>query len=293
MDIIVHADDFGLTLDQSKDILACSSACGGEGALNSTSAIVTSAAFAESAEFTKPFVDAGLIRMGLHLNLVEGRALSTPSEIPLLVDAEGRFRQSFAGLLALSFGPERIELEQQVRTEATAQLQEFLRAFPEARGRLRVDSHQHTHMIPAVFRGLLSAVRSEGCTLEHVRIPAERLQPYMQARGVRANVPPVNVVKNLLLNWLSAQAANGGQPVAFYGLALSGRMQHALDEEFLQLVLADAHERGQDVELLFHPGGLASLEECPAPKLSGFVEFNLSPNRAHEAEALRKLPALL
>ena len=94
MDIIVHADDFGLTLDQSKDILACSSACGGEGALNSTSAIVTSAAFAESAEFTKPFVDAGLIRMGLHLNLVEGRALSTPSEIPLLVDAEGRFRQS-------------------------------------------------------------------------------------------------------------------------------------------------------------------------------------------------------
>ncbi len=296
-DMIIHADDFGITLEQSKDILACSAACGGEGALSSTSAMVTSPAFVESATFAKPFVDAGCIKMGLHLNLVEGQALSSAHDAPLLVAPDGRFRLGFAKMLALSLSGECEALTCQVRHEARAQIRRFLEAFPELVGRLRVDSHQHFHMIPAVFDGLLAAVADEGCTLEYLRVPAEPLGPYLKVPTIRRVVPPVNVVKNVLLNQLWKQVAakypaDLPAPATFYGLALSGRMQHAADEAFLAGVSEAAQRDGREVELLFHPGGMPSVADCPDPDLKGFCAFYLSPDRAAEAEALRSLPHL-
>lgn len=294
MDIIIHADDFGITLEQSKDILACSAACGGAGALNSTSALATSPAFAECAAFARPFVDAGCIHMGLHLNLVEGPALSAAEDAPLLVGEDGRFRCGFAQMLLLSGGRERDALTRQVRQEARAQIRAFLDAFPGLKGRLRVDSHQHFHLIPAVFAGLLAAVQDEGCTLEHLRIPAEPLGPYLKAPEVCKRVTPVNLVKNALLNALWRQCASRypetlPAPARFYGLALSGCMQHAADKTFLERVFEDAARDGRDVELLFHPGGVPSEDACLDSSLKGFCAFYLSPNRTAEAEALHRL----
>lgn len=294
--MIIHADDFGITLDQSKDILTCSAACGGEGALNSTSALVTSPAFGECAAFAKPFVDAGLIRMGMHFNLVEGPALSSPDEAPLIVGDDGRFQAGFGKLLAVSYGPLRNELTREVRQEARAQIRAFLQAFPDMQERFRVDSHQHTHMIPAVFDGVLAAVHDEGCTLEYLRIPAEPLTPYLEASRVREHVPPVNVVKNVLLNMLwKANAARYPQdlpePALFFGLALSGRMQYAVNEEFLDKVTALASAQGREVELLFHPGGVANRSDCLDPRENGFSAFQLSLDRVNEARTLRSFPA--
>lgn len=295
VDIIIHADDFGITLDQSKDILACSEGCGGEGALNSTSALVTSPAFGECAEFARPFVDAGLIRMGLHLNLVEGPALSSPEEAPLLVGDDGRFQMSFAKTLTVSAGPLHDTLMREVCRETRAQIREFLRLFPTLQEHLRLDSHQHFHLIPAVFEGVLAAVEEEGCTLEYLRIPAEPLSPYLKAPGTRRHVSAVNIVKNQLLNGLWRRCApkypaSLPDPAVFYGLALSGRMQHVADEDFLRDAVGRAGREGRDVELLFHPGGVPSVDDCLNPSLKGFCQFYLSDNRQAEADILRKLP---
>ncbi len=295
MEIIVHADDFGITLEQSKLILARSSKCGGEGALNSTSALVTSPHFSECAAFAKPFVDAGLIKMGLHLNLVEGPALSSAEDAPLLVGANGMFRQSFARMLLCSSGPKRTSLTQQVRQEARAQIQAFLKAFPQMRSAFRVDSHQHFHLIPAVFDGLMAAIQDEGCTLEYLRIPAEPLAPFLRADAVRKHVSVVNIVKNQLLNALWKRCAPSypdclPKSAAFYGLALSGCMQHIADERFLQGIIREAEQEERGIELLFHPGGVPSVDECLAPHLRGFCEFYLSENRQAEADILPKLP---
>lgn len=294
MEIIVHADDFGITLEQSKLILARSSQCGGEGALNSTSALVTSPHFGECAAFAKPFVDAGLIKMGLHVNLVEGPALCSPEEAPLLVGANGMFRQSFAKMLLYSSGSKRAVLTQQVRQEVRAQIRALLQAFPQLRGALRVDSHQHFHLIPAVFDGLMAAIQDEGCTLEYLRIPAEPLAPFLSANAVRKQVSAVNIVKNQLLNGLWKRCASAypdqlPKPAAFYGLALSGCMQHIADEGFLRGIISKAEQEGRDIELLFHPGGVASVDECLAPHLRGFCEFYLSENREAEAAVLRRI----
>lgn len=292
--MLVHADDFGISLEQSKDILTCSAACGGVGALNSTSALVTAPAFEKAAVFARPFVDAGCIHMGLHLNLVEGPALSSPDAAALLVGDDGQFQMSFAKMLAVSAGPLHDTFVREVRSEARAQIRTFLQAFPDMQGRLRVDSHQHTHLIPAVFDGLLAAVADEGCTLEYLRVPAEPLAPYMKVQAVRQQVTAVNVVKNALLNALwRMDAAKYPQalpkPALFFGLALSGRMQHAAHPAFLEEIQAQAVREGREVELLFHPGGVSNASECLAPQAAGFREFYLSPNRAAERQALQRI----
>ena len=46
--MIVHADDFGITVSQARAVLDLSSACDGQGALNSVSIFANSPAFEES-----------------------------------------------------------------------------------------------------------------------------------------------------------------------------------------------------------------------------------------------------
>ena len=89
--LIIHADDFGITVEQSKAILELSDACGGHGALSSMSMFANSPAFNECAELVRPFVDAGKIKLGLHLNIVEGHPVSNPDDVPLLVNERGTF----------------------------------------------------------------------------------------------------------------------------------------------------------------------------------------------------------
>ena len=100
--LIIHADDFGITVEQSKAILELSDACGGHGALSSMSMFANSPAFSECAELVRPFVDAGKIKLGLHLNIVEGHPVSNPDDVPLLVNERGTFSHSFMGYLMAS-----------------------------------------------------------------------------------------------------------------------------------------------------------------------------------------------
>lgn len=295
--MIIHADDYGISLNQSKKILACSSVCGGEGALNSTSVVVTSPVFTECSELIKPHVIAGHIKLGLHLNIVEGQALSKQFDIPLLADANGMFKQGFAGALALSLR-NHDKLMRQVRIEAYAQIEAFLTEFPELRSALRIDSHQHFHMIPAVFEGLLAAAEDSNARIEYLRIPAEPLVPFMQIPDIRRNIPPVNVAKNVLLNSLwrvnkKHYPLSLSQPALFFGLALSGCMQHVVHNDFLQRANELAAPESKDIELLFHPGGISDADECLNPDLKGFVNFYASQNRAKEAEALCALTQYL
>ena len=110
-EVIFHADDFGMTVRQSAEMLSLAGVLGGDGALSSVSIMVGSPAARESARLIAGA--EGRLRVSLHLNLVEGPCTADPAEIPLLVDDTGRFRLGFAGLLARSTGPVASELERQ------------------------------------------------------------------------------------------------------------------------------------------------------------------------------------
>lgn len=305
VDVIVHADDYGITPEQSRRILSYSSACGGDGALNSLSVIVGSPRFAECADILQPHV--GKILVGLHFNLVEGPCCADPESIPLLVDEQGVFNRGFGGMLLLSTFRGK-DCRTQVAREAAAQLQVFCERFPQLESQLRVDSHQHFHMIPAVFDGLLDALAEGGYEVEYIRIPFEPTRPFVEGLDTFKRVLPVNWVKHFLLNalwrrnrrkvggigqmegspWRKAAAGVAAAGV-FCGINFSGHMTQENVESVIASFRDAAAKAGRPLELLFHPGGIERESDCLNPALAGFVAFYRSPFRSAEGDAVRAL----
>lgn len=284
MDIIIHADDFGIAPEQSERILQCAR----NGALNSLSVLVGSPAFEQCANLLED--RPAHLRVGLHLNLVEGPCCADPGRIPMLADANGMFCNSFAGLLRLSMSSRHYELVEQVAIEAQAQLERFLGRFSELAGRLRIDGHQHFQLIPAVFEGMLLALDRVGCTVEYVRIPAESLKPFID-RAVLATIEPVNWAKHGMLNfcWQQNCVRLQAQPfmtALFCGVLFSGEMSAGRVAQVMPAYIELARLQGMDVEFLFHPGGVEDAHDMLNPDLDGFVDFYRSPGRRIEYDAL-------
>ena len=196
MSVTFHADDYGITEQQAAEILKLSQVCGGQGALSSVSILANSPAFEAAAEMARPYVESGKLAMALHLNLVEGRPCAPVAEVPLLVNQRGTFANDFVGLWKLSMGAQRWAFRQQLQRECVAQIQRYLTAFPLMKRTMRVDSHQHTHAVPAVFDALSQAVAELGVTVTHLRCPIEPLAPH---RAAGSNMPPVNLAKDALI----------------------------------------------------------------------------------------------
>lgn len=84
MNLIINADDFGLTLGVSKGIITGIK----EGIITDTSAMVNSKDFEESILFAK---EAGIETMGVHLNITALRPVSKIEEVKSIVDSNGFF----------------------------------------------------------------------------------------------------------------------------------------------------------------------------------------------------------
>ena len=90
-----HADDYGVTAQQSERILDCFR----NGALNSISVLPNAPALKDSLKILdNADPDGNQIRRVLHLNFVEGRPLAGAENVPLLVDETGYFDKSFIRL---------------------------------------------------------------------------------------------------------------------------------------------------------------------------------------------------
>lgn len=178
----IHADDFGITPVQAKEILSLSSSCNGIGALNSVSIFANSPAFDEAASLAQPYVDRGVLRVCLHLNLVEGPSLSNPERIPLLVNEHGMFKNNFIGLLKLGIINKHAVFDQLV-IECRNQIQRYLSAFPNQQLSFQLDSHQHVHAIPVVYKALAQALIEENCQVLRLREPIDPLSVYRSSIG--------------------------------------------------------------------------------------------------------------
>ncbi len=289
VDITIHADDYGITGWQARDILALSSVCGGAGALSSVSIFANSPAFDEAVALARPHVEAGKLKMALHVNLVEGRPCASPAEIPLLVNDRGTFCNDFVGLLKLSMGGRKAELSHQLEIEIRAQIERFLGAFPQLKGCFRLDSHQHTHAVPAVFRAALAACSDAGCTLEHLRCPVEPLAPH---RFAKSKLDAVNLAKDALISALWRKnrplMPAGCKSSLFCGVVLSGRMEQ-VNKRLLDAFAAEAarvHATG--VEVLFHPVSVP-IAECLDPENTAFANACAAPGRDAEAACVAQL----
>ena len=181
---------------------------------------------------------------------------------------------------------------QQTRVEAArGYYLRFLEAFPAQAHALRLDSHQHTHAIPAVFDTLLAAVRSCGCTLSHLRTPVEPLEPHLARRRA---APPVNIAKNTLLALLwrmnRGKLPSECATSLFCGVVLSGCMER-VDEALVAAFRSLATQRGQAVEFLSHPVSVPRAQ-CLDPENAPFAAACAAPGRDAEARALQRFPPI-
>ena len=164
--IIVTADDLGL----APDVNAAIGRAHRDGILTAASLMPGERA-AEGVAIARR--SPGLA-VGLHLVLTDGTPVLPPDRIPALVRADGRFRDSMAGL-GLALATSRAARDQP-RAEIAAQFAAF-RATGLACDHL--NAHRHFHLHPVIAAEAFRAAAAHG--VRAVRIPWE---PPALIRGV-------------------------------------------------------------------------------------------------------------
>jgi predicted glycoside hydrolase/deacetylase ChbG (UPF0249 family) len=170
--LVVNADDMGLTPGICRAVRRAHD----EGVVTSTSVLAVGRAFEQAATAVR---EAGDLALGAHLAIVgEDRPLLSAREVPTLVDREGRFPLSYRTVVARGAAG-RIDADDVAR-EFRAQL-ERVRGIGEPVTHL--DTHQHTHLWPAVARVVVDLAREAG--IRCVRLPGSRRRGPL-GLGVRA-----------------------------------------------------------------------------------------------------------
>jgi len=255
--VICNADDFGITDGASKGIAECFHA----GSVTSTTWLANMPASAKAAELAKECPGLGV---GLHFNLTLGRPLASRSEVGSLIDESSGSFLTRRGLIRRTIlgGLKSIE----VARELDAQL-----AKMNAYGLkpTHIDSHQHVHALPVVFREVARAAKSMGIP---IRVPAS-----WPGRKVRPAV--VRGLKEVALQLLCRRSLQYLDPNTRVNNGLCSVFDLNLDSRSINessyYDLLKVYKEGV-VELMVHPaivdGELRGMTEIS--QISG-VEYDL------------------
>jgi len=325
--IDIHADDYALTVNTSKDMLICMS----EGLLNSISIVPNMSCFDECMEMmyeTIPHMPF-LPLISVHVDLVEGLKLSTDKDRELLDYTWGK-------LFAYSYilGRKHIihkwlydEVKMQIE-KVDAVVKKCIQIaeeydIPHQKQLIRIDSHQHAHMIPIVWKAVVSVIEKEGLEVEYIRNSKEPLAPFFKKSNLISSYRPVNIVKNLILNMYSGKVdryidkhcsmhskSNVGETdknsvsgsklsisekhlhnehMYMWGLIMSGKMDKDRVAELFDVMVEAAEKKHRSLEILFHPGYMLESEKTDEVPEQSIKEFYNTAGRHIEMDALRAL----
>lgn len=279
-----HADDYGISPNNSKRILELVR----NGHLNSFSIIPNMSCYDECISILKAEWDSLPVKplISVHINLIGGINLSnTGNQYP-------SWGKIF--LPSLIPGKNRKRMFSQITSEIESQISRVYNDISslDSSLKLRLDSHVHTHMIPLVFDATIQAVENLGLTdrLEYIRLSREPLGMFLTTKGVRGTYSPVNIVKNLVLRFLSLRSSrilakkhiNHG---LLWGLMMSGKMDKDRMSILLPQMTAYTQKKDTYLEILGHPGIVLPEESLPEFGPDDTVAF-FSENRNLEYQAM-------
>lgn len=232
------------------------------------------------------------VRISLHLNLVEGKCMANADEIDLIADKNGNLKHDFGGLFKLGLFSSK-KFEEQVYKEIKAQVLFWKNILPKDVP-FCIDSHQHTHMIPSVFKALIKVLDTEKINAEYIRIPAEPLLPYIKTPSLYFTYSPINIIKQWLLKflWLINRKTVKPSPIPtalFFGILFSGKMDKKRVNKILPEYIKLSKKYNSDIEVLFHPGYLRESELDTQNKNIAFEKFYLSNNRKTEFDSVMEI----
>ena len=241
-ELIVNADDFGLCSGANRGIIEAWR----QGILTSTSLMVGGSAFEEAVTLARE--NPGL-QVGLHLTLVQGRAVLEGKGFPALVDANGDFGNDpvLAGMRYFFLKP----LRKKLYAEIQAQIEKCLQAGIALS---HLDGHLNIHMHPVVFDILCELMPKYGITsfrLSRENLAANLAVDRMRVLGKCADAFIFASLARRCRSRLDRLGITYAAEVK--GLLNSGRMT----EQYLLQAL-DSVGEGL-TEIYFHPG----CRPCP------------------------------
>jgi len=159
--LIVNADDFGMARPITDAIIDCHR----RGIVTSTSWMANMPEAEHAARRAREVPGLGV---GIHLNLTEGKPISPPDSIPLLVGTDGEFLPKAVQLKRLGSGK---AIAEQIRGELAAQLQ---RARALGMDPTHCDSHHGIHGIAPVRRAMIDVLRTFGVRCARTQVDWHR-----------------------------------------------------------------------------------------------------------------------
>lgn len=231
--VIVNADDFGMSEGINRGILLAHT----DGILGSASIVANGPAFEHA---VRAALDTPSLDVGVHICLTGERSVAPAGELRGLADGQGLLpetpRAFTRGLLARRLGIG------DVQTEIRAQIERVLTAGIEPS---HLDSHQHVHMLPAVFAVVMDLAREYG--IPAIRVPLERGS--LSSGGFFSRLVQTSLLPRIdRLRLQQVRAAGLYTADWFWGLGTS----RAMNEESLIETLRGV--RPGVNEIMCHPG---------------------------------------
>lgn len=305
----IHADDYALTVNTSKDMLCCMK----KGKLDSISIVPNMSCFHECMEMLYQAIPAlpFLPKMSVHLDFVEGHSLAGAKEVPLLVKDRGTLMGlSWGGVFLLSYLPwRRWDAKKQLKKEIKAQIEAVQAAvqhamdiakkhgIPCAQKHIRIDSHQHAHMIPIVWEALTDVIAEEKYDIEYIRNPKEMMGVFLAEFSLWKTYRPINFVKNRLLSLYSHRAdryakVHDMEQMYLWGLIMSGHMDYDRIVRLYPKIAAKARKDNRVLEILFHPGLMLPEELSDEIGEDAAKDFYMRQDRHVEMKSLDQMKAV-
>ncbi|HEU5443906.1 MAG TPA: ChbG/HpnK family deacetylase [Steroidobacteraceae bacterium] len=247
--VIVHADDFGETVEITEGICLAIEA----GVVTSTSVMVnmpgTAGALRQMPQLARQ------ASFGVHLNLCEGRPLTRGAT---LVGADGRFlRKRALAVRALTRGLSLAELEAEVAAQIAMLRDTGVRVS-------HLDGHKHLHQLPIVCAAVANVLPRFG--IERVRIT--RLASVRKVRGAMM----------LAREMAARHAARVFARAQLRSPACTVDLRELVAGKGLAAAAGLRSQGIAPIEICCHPGTAAADADKPGShRRSGELEYLLSP----------------
>jgi predicted glycoside hydrolase/deacetylase ChbG (UPF0249 family) len=137
--LIINADDFGACREVNMAVMQIARA----GILGGASVLANGMCWQQAVDFLRDNLE---LSAGIHLNVVEGRAISAAPEVRIITDRDGSFPGLSALLKRWILRP--LAVSRAVEIEWRAQIEKLMRAGVWLK---HADSHQHLHAFPPAY----------------------------------------------------------------------------------------------------------------------------------------------
>ena len=293
MNIDIHADDFGYSLNTSKDIIECVKS----GNLNSFSIICNTSCFDECADLLYREIPSFIYLplMSIHLNLPEG--FCSGKYLP--ISWKKLFIRSYINKKNLKY-----EIKKEIKKQIEKTQPIIDKCIKIARDnkievkqkKMRIDTHVHTHLIPVVWESLTEVIEENSYDIEYIRNPKEPIKPFLINSLFSYGI--VNVIKNRVLMIYSKKVDDycdhhGLNKMYMWGLTMSGHMDFARIKKIYPGMIKYCNEKNRDLEILFHPGMALKDEYSKEMNADYFNDFNSSKNRNIEKKSVLRMKEVM